>query len=151
MARHSYPALKGISSVFLAIGWLALSACVAGAVSVIVALFDRSQAVAGLGVLISVTLGSFIAGISWLATGELIRLLIDIERNTRALRLRAEPSAERREGVLAPSEVQPWPVEAETSSLGLEFEQPARRSVGTDFLVVVGIGIVLIILLLTVF
>lgn len=151
MVRHSYPALKGISSVFLAIGWVAVAACVAGAVSVIVALFDRSQAVGGLGVLISVTLGSFIAGISWLATGELIRLFIDIERNTRALLSRGGPSAERREGILAPSEIQPWQVEPETSLPGLEFEQPVQRSVGTDFLVVVGIGIVLIILLLFVF
>lgn len=151
MARDSYPALKGISSVFLAVGWLAVAACVAGVVSVIGALFDGPQPVGGFGVVISVTLGCFIAGISWLATGELIRLLIDIERNTRALRGRAEPAAERREGISAPSEMQPWPVEPETSSLGLEFEQPVRRSVGIDFLVVVGIGIVLIILLLFVF
>lgn len=94
------------------------------------------------------TVDSFIAGISWLATRELIRLFIDIERDRRALLGRAESSAECRERILAVSEIQPWPVEHETSSLGLDFEQPVRRSIGAGFLVVVGIGIALIMVLL---
>lgn len=105
--ERRYPVLRFCSAVFMMLGILGLAA---GGLGLIASLFGvlagvTEQAVGGLGVSPQIfglgTLGLFwsagllVAGVQAIAVGSLIRLLIDLEENTRASALalkRLEPS-----------------------------------------------------------
>jgi hypothetical protein len=73
-----YPGLVAVCGVLLVIGWLIVGGGIVVGFAVVAILGSRA-ALIGIGVASS----SIVLGISWIAAGETIKVLMDIEKNTR--------------------------------------------------------------------
>ena len=86
-ASRRYPALQTISGAFRILGWITLLLGVGGSAfsAAGAASQDEANAAVALGILVGGVVFSVITGVILLALADIILVIIDIERNTRAM------------------------------------------------------------------